>query len=870
MELLRTEPSRAEPSRAEPPSGLIAMLFADIEGSTRLAASLGDEWDGVLRTCHEIVDRGARSAGGWVDGTAGDGFFVTFGEVSDAGRAAVAIQRELRNHPWPAAVGELKVRMGVHVGEVRRRGHGYVGLEIHRAARVGAAAHGGQILMTGVAAELLRDVVPSQALGAHRLKDFPAPTALYCVVVDGRGAAAFPPPRTLELREGNVPAAPTRLIGREHDLERVRAALRSDGERLVTVLGRGGVGKTSLALAAANDLFEEYAGGVWWIEASQEADAEGLCALIARACRVDAAGSMEESLVVDLRSRGPLLLVLDNLEAVADAAALLESLLDRLPELRVLATSQLPLRCRRERRLQLDSLEEPDALALLARSAERLDVPLEDDAACIELVRVMDGLPLAIELAAGRLRLFRPAELVSRLRQSVAILQDRGRPDRHRSLTAALDWTLGLLDPDAGELFTRLGVFAGPVGLEDIEVVAGADGSDIVSAVATLLDVALLHRVETGDGVVRFGFPEAVRQEAARRLEAHGADALRRAHAVWQRDLVWPLRIYEIVEARLVERAHAVAADTQAALEWAWAHDRQIGREIALGRYALASRAGAVTEQRALIERLIADPGDDPQVADLVREHGLLRHVETAGGDDSAIGLMSLFGELTDLHARYLCALNAAVVSTWHGEFDDSLAWNDRALALAHELGPLAEAGILAIKADTLLEAGRADEAELALLASDAAAGPLRSESRDVIEVVQAQLASVRGAHADAFERYTRALTHAELVGDRSTIETALMNLVTALARAGREREMIEVAGIVEAIAAERSTHGMAAMLDERYPAVRDALARLGPEGEAILAAGAALEPSACVKRVCTLLSQPQVSEEAPRAASEG
>ena len=139
-------------SVAEPPTGLIAMLFADVEGSTRLAASLGPEWAGVLGAYHEIVGRVVRSEGGWVDGTAGDGFFITFRDVSAAGRAAVAIQRELRARPWPASVGELKVRMGMHVGQVERGGHGgYVGLEIHRAARVGAAAHGGQILMTAVA-----------------------------------------------------------------------------------------------------------------------------------------------------------------------------------------------------------------------------------------------------------------------------------------------------------------------------------------------------------------------------------------------------------------------------------------------------------------------------------------------------------------------------------------------------------------------------------------------------------------------------------------------------------------------------------------------------------------------------------------------
>jgi class 3 adenylate cyclase/predicted ATPase len=837
-----------EATATEPPSGLIAMLFADVEGSTRLAAALGAEWGGVLGAYHEIVLQIVRTQGGWVDGTAGDGFFVTFGDVSAAGRAAVAIQRELRAHPWPAAAGELKVRMGLHVGQVERGAHSYIGLEIHRAARVGAAAHGGQILMTAVASELLRDVVPAQALGAHRLKDFPAPVALFCAVVDGRGAAAFPPPRTLELREGNLPATAARLIGREHDLERVLRAVQRDGERLVTVLGRGGVGKTRLALAAANELIDDYEGGVWWIQASQERDADGLWDLIAHACRINAEGTVREAVLADLSFRGPLLLVLDNLEGVSDARVVLEALLDRLPHVTVIAASQLPVRSARERRLQLDCLEQSDALELLARCAVRLDVALADDRACAELVELLDGLPLAIELAVGRLRLFRPAELVRQLHESTTVLQDRTRADRQQSLAAALDWTLGLLDGEANELFDRLGIFAGPVELDDIEAVAGVEGTDVISAIATLIDAALLHRVETGDGVVRFGFPEAVRQEASKRLAAGDANELRRAHARWQRDLVWPLRIYEIVESRVVQRAHTLAAETQAALEWSRRQDPHLWRQLALGRYSLAHRAGSLHEQRVLLDRLLSDAGENREVVDLVRQHEAMR--QARGAD----GLLSLFDELSDLHARFLCALNLTIVLTWERRFTDALTWNERALAVGREIGPLAQAQILLIKADTLLEAGRDQEAEMALAASENAIGELRSEFDGPVDVVRAHLASIRGAHADALDGYARALTHAELVGDRATIETVVMNLVPALARAGRAREMLEVAGILKAISTERSRHGLNPTdVPDVQRAVTQALEQMGSEGEAILDAGAALEPASWVKRTCAL-----------------
>jgi class 3 adenylate cyclase/predicted ATPase len=832
-------------AQGEPPTGLIAMLFTDVEGSTRLATALGGQWDGVLEGYHEIVRSTIELFGGWVDGTAGDGFFVTFRDVTQAGRAAVEIQRRLSDHPWPAAVGELKVRMGLHVGQVERRGHGYAGLEIHRAARIGAAAHGGQLLMSGAAAELLRDVVPSQPLGAHRLKDFPAPTALYCAVIDGRGAGDFAPPRTLELRLGNVPLPPLALIGRNSDRDRIQVALRRDRECLVTILGRGGMGKTSLAMVAANDLFEDYPGGVWWVDAAQERDAAGLRAAIARGCRIGAEDSSQEALVTDLGSRGSLLLVIDNLETVPDAPQVLDSLLERLPDLQVLATSQLPVHSARERRLALDRLGEADALALLERVAERLGVSLEDRAACAELVALLDGLPLAIELAAGRLRLFGPAELVRRLRQSTAILADRTRSERHRSLSSALAWTLGLLDAEARELFARIGVFAGPVELEDVELVTGK-GLDVFAAVESLLDAALLHRVESGDGRVRFGLPEAVRQEAARALESVEEERWRRAHAVWQRDLVWPLRIYEIAEAEAVERAHGVAAETQTALGWAWDQDRPLGRQIALGRYALAGRAGAIAEGTALIERLLADPGEDPQVVDLIREHAVLHHTSRCRD------LITLLPELSDAYSRFLCTMNIGVVMTWEERYDEALDWIARALELAGEIGTLAQSSILALRADTLLEAGRPDEAEVAIRDSDAVAGGERSGSARLGEMVRAVLASHRGAHEEALDRLARVLTEAESSDDSSTIVVSLAALVRALGRAGRDREMLEAAGMEQGLVAERGLEE--AVFADPGGVVAEALERLGARGAVWLEAGRAVEPAHRVKRACTLV----------------
>ena len=842
---------------SDAPSGLIAMLFTDIEGSTRLAEALGSGWAEVLSDHHEIVGGTVRSYGGWVDGVPGDGFFVTFPDVRAAARAAVSVQQRLRSHRWPDRVGELRVRMGLHVGYVERRRHGYVGLEVHRASRVAAAAHGGELLLTGVAAELVQDVVPSQPLGAHRLKDFPTPVALFCAVIDGRGAADFPPPRTLELRAGNVPAGAPVLVGRDFEIARVRCALLEGRERLVTALGRGGVGKTSLALAVAGQLLDEFPGGVWWVDASQERDADGLRSAIARSCRISTPGPIAELLDAGLGSLGETLLVLDNLEQVEDAGGCIESLLRRLPDIRVLATSQLPLGCQHERRVALDSLSAPDGLELLQRTAERLEIPYEDEPACTELVALLDGLPLAIELAAGRLRLFRPADLVERLRGSTSILSDRSadRPSRQRSLQAALEWSLDLLEPDARELFDRLGVFAGPVELAEIEAVVGSDGVDVLPGVDTLLDVALLRRIETGDGRIRFGLPEAIRQEASGRLDFGDGDVWRRAHAHRQRDLVWPLRINEFAELSLVETMQQAAGETSVALEWAWEHDRTVARELSLGQASLAARAGSFREMSALVDRVLADPGDDPKVVDFMRAIEVARDAHAGSREDLEARLESLLTELSDPYARLLCHFNHAVGYVQAGQPEKGIPDVDAAIALARELGPLVHASLLAERAGLLMLMGDHDAAEAEIAKSERIAGPLRSPVLQQLGHTRAELALARGNTADALDWYARALTDAELTADFKQLHLVMPFLVSALARAGRDRAMLEVYGITQAQADERAEQGMIGLLGwrEEEPEVAQALSRLGAEGAAAVDAGRSLAPDHRVKRACAL-----------------
>ena len=447
--------------------GSVALLFTDIEGSTRLARALGGEWPSVLEQHYELLRKAILGNGGYIDRATGDGVFAVFEDSVSAVRAAMSAQRSLAQHPWPPTVGELRVRMGLHTGVVEDGDHGYTGLDVHLAARVEAAAHGGQIVVTAAMHDTVGDAVPTETLGEHRLKDFPAPERLFQVVVDGRGASAFPPLRTAPVRPTNLPVELRPLVGREQEIRDLRAALLRDGERLVTILGLGGIGKTQLALAVAAGLLDEHLGGVWVVSLANTRDPDRVLTAIAAALGVsdEAARDLPDVLAERLDGRSTLL-VLDNFEPVVAAGPAIGALVDRAPALRVLVTSQLPLRARRERVYRLGRLSTADGFRLFEASA---GLAAASDADSITaLVERVDGVPLAIELAAARLSIVTPRELLRRLDGSFEVLA-RGPadlPDRQRSVRATLEWTFELLTPDERALLARLAAFAGPAPLD--------------------------------------------------------------------------------------------------------------------------------------------------------------------------------------------------------------------------------------------------------------------------------------------------------------------------------------------------------------------------------------------------------------------
>jgi predicted ATPase/class 3 adenylate cyclase len=784
------------------------MLFTDIEGSTRMAASLGSVWPKVLADHHALVGGAIAANDGFVDGTEGDAFFATFLDPGSAGLAALAALRALRSHAWPAGVGELRVRMGLHVGHVERHATGYVGLELHRAARVAAAAHGGQLLLTGAARSLIGDAVAVESLGVHRLKDFPKPEELFCAVVDGRGADAFPAPRTEPLRRTNLPAGLPTLLGREADLERIQGVLTGEGERLVTLVGRGGVGKTSLALQAATELLDAHSGGVWLVRLANISSPGDVLAALASVVGVDGTSfdSPRDALIARLRARGPTLLVLDNMEHLLGAGAELAALLDVLPQLHLLVTSQAPLRLAVEQCVALDALGDDAALALMERVAARrggatISAEGVDRDALLEVAHTLDGLPLALELAAARLALLTPAQLLGRLRRSPDVLKARGdeRPERQRSLRATVDWTLALLEQEPLALFVRMGAFVGPVELEELELVAGADGLDVLEALTGLLDVALVRRVESGDGRVRFGLSEALRQIAAGLLDgASDGPRWRKMHACRQHELVWAATPSWVPGA--VFRA-AVAAELEAvaALHWARASGDPLAGALGVASAWLMLEHGRLQDARAALVPVLAEPTGDPEIDSLalVSNAGTLsllgRVDEARSFAEQAIAIAP------DKEARAWGLFQRGKIDTFAGEHEAGIRYMEQATALARDLGPAALCEALVFEAQARLLAGELERAAEQLAEAERIGEPVEAKGLLGIETFRADLAALSGDQRLALELYAQSLEAARSRGDELQIMYDLWGVATALTVLRRDPQALEVAGLAEA-----------------------------------------------------------------------
>jgi predicted ATPase/class 3 adenylate cyclase len=535
---------------AEQPRGTVSFFFSDIEGSTRLLAELGAErYAQVLREHHRLL-RGAfsRYQGYEVD-CEGDAFFVAFQSAESAVRAAADIQRALAAHEWPEG-SDLRVRIGIHTGEALLEPPKYVGMEVHRTARIMAAGHGGQVLLSTTTRDLVNASV--RDLGAHRLKDLSEPQRLYQL-----GEDDFPPLKTLY--QTNLPVPATPFLGRERELGEVRALLLRDDVRLLTLTGPGGTGKTRLGLQAVADVADFYPDGVFWVPLAPLRDPKLVVETAAHALGAKE-GLVEH--VADWRT----LILLDNFEQLVEASGEIAAVLAACPRLDLLVTSRERLQLAAEHEWPVPPLERSDAVDLFEQRMRALGVTPGANGAAAELCAHLDDLPLALELAAARTKLFSPEQLLERLGQRLDLLKGgRDVDPRQQTLRATIQWSYDLLTAEEQTLFARLAVFTGGCTLEAAEVVCDADPETL----ASLLDKSLLRR--RGD---RFWMLETIREFAAERLEQlANRDAIRRALAEWCVRLaepLWdPVREGDAVATATIE---AELDNFRSVLDWAVEH----------------------------------------------------------------------------------------------------------------------------------------------------------------------------------------------------------------------------------------------------------------------------------------------------------
>ncbi len=485
----------------ELPRGEVTFLFTDIEGSTRLLHEFGDRYPEVLAEHRRALRAAFERHGGVEVDTQGDAFFVAFADAGNAVAAAAAAQASL-------AKGPTRVRMGVHTGEPIVWAEGYAGVDVHRGARICAAAHGGQVVLSERTRSLV-DGVAVRDLGAHRLKDLSEPQSLYQL-----GDAQFPPLRTLHTT--NLPIQPTPLVGRERELAEASALVHA--HRIVTLLGPGGSGKTRLALQVAADALEEFPHGVFWVPLQAVSDPALVLPTIADT--LGARGGVAE-FIGDKR----LILLLDNLEQIVDVAPELAELVAATPNAKLLVTSREPLRVKGERRYPVDPLPEVDAIALFVERARAVDPTFEPSRAVAEICRRLDGLPLALELAAARVSVLSGDELLARLERVLPILTGGMRaPARQRTLRSTIEWSHDLLCEDEQALFRRLAAFAVSFAADAIGPVCDGD----LDTFQSLVEKNLVRRWSSG----RFGMLETIAEYAAERLDASSDSAeTRRRHA---------------------------------------------------------------------------------------------------------------------------------------------------------------------------------------------------------------------------------------------------------------------------------------------------------------------------------------------------
>lgn len=701
------------------PSGMVTFLFTDIEGSTRLWERHGSAMGTAVALHDAILSDAIAAHQGHVFKTVGDAFCAAFSTVPDALAAVLAAQRALVAERWPET-GPLRVRMAIHAGEAEERDDDYFGPAVNRVARLLSTGHGGQVLLSGAAVERLEQPLPAGAslrdLGERRLKDLIQPEQIHQLVVAGL-PDAFPPLNSLDARPNNLPLQPTALLGREAELAEAKVRLREPTTRLLTLTGTGGSGKTRLALQVAADLIDDFAHGVWFVDLGATSEPALVLSEVARAIglREEGGGTIEEQLRDHLRDK-EILLLLDNFEQLLPAAKTLARLLSTCPKLKLLVTSRAPLRIAGEQEFPIPPLPVPDprrlpdlahleafpSVELFVARATAIKPGFALTAANAPAVAAicvaLDGLPLAIELAAARVRMLAPEAMIKRLEERLKLLTGGGRDkaERQQTMRGAIAWSYALLAEPDQLLFARLSVFAGGCTFEAAEVVVNGTGDlDLFDGIGRIVEHSLLRQEDGPAGEPRFRMLATIREFAEERLVERGeAEALKQAHAANFLDFAEAAKseLAGPEQGKWLDRLETEHDNLRAAIEW-YGHKAETTDQLRLVsrlfRFWLVR--GHLSEGRARLEQALAAATDAPPVlrAEAMNAVGAL--ASARGEYDAAERryeeALALYRSVPDDGGIAHVLDNLGFVAEMRGDFSRATSLYEEALALNRTLG---------------------------------------------------------------------------------------------------------------------------------------------------------------------------------------
>src|SRR3954453_21237487 len=691
------------------PTGVVTLLFTDVEGSTRLLHELGDDYGEALQEHRRRLRTAFAEHDGVEVDTQGDAFFVVFARTSNAVAAAADCQRAL-------AGGPIRVRMGLHTGEPRLTEEGYVGLDVHKGARIAAVGHGGQVLMSEPTKALVDAEV--RDLGGHRLKDLSAPERIYQLEIDGL-PSEFPLLKTIDSGVKNLPLPRTSFVGRASELEAIDRLLDDSGCRLLTLVGPGGVGKTRLALEAAARRVDRYSHGVHFVPLVSVASPDFLAPALAESIQfaVDGAhsGFSAQDQLLDYLSERSTLLVLDNFEHLIEASGFLNEVIERTANVELLITSRERLSLQSEWAFDVEGLGlaedekgSASAVRLFFERARQVEpnFALDDagDLQATRICRLVDGLPLGIELAASWVSVLSGAEIADEIEANIDFLATSMRdvPERHRSLRAAIDQSWRLLTDEQRSAFSRLSVFRGSFDRTAAIAVTGAD----LRLLSELVAKSLLRRPDFG----RFELHELLRQYAAEQLTASPGEeaAARERHARHYAAMLLERRIALLGPelASAPDELRRELDNLRAAVEWILTHDDEHAALEVLEAFNVFLWMHSWFEAAETLERLartagfFADDAASASPAALAAAMYSLAQNARLGYDPAAEELAA--GCLPVLRARNLqrelglCLSALGIMAVYRDVYAEAAAFLEEAADTARAIGDtLTESGAL-------------------------------------------------------------------------------------------------------------------------------------------------------------------------------